>query len=295
MRRRWPLPLAAALLALASACSGDDDDTTAAPATTTAGIAPATGVGGSAVATPAAPTPTTTPPSLTSPATVLADTDAVGGSTLSTVDLATGRATTIGTVGEEVGVLGIATAPDGRLDAVTDAPALLVLDPAALGATGAGTPIDAGGETLVALATHPSDGTLFAVTATGTVVTVDRATGAAAPIGAVAIADPGVGLDVTADGMLEVVVATGERFAVDPDTGNAAPLPALTGDEAPPRVVAVAHDATARYGIDAAADELVTIADDGTVTTIGPLGLDVTDGASLVIEPDGRALLANPG
>ncbi len=219
----------------------------------------------------------------------------MGGSTLSTVDLATGQATTIGAIGTELGVLGIAIAPDGRLDAVTDAPALLVLDPAALAATGGGTPIDAGGETLVALATHPADGTLFAVTASGTVVTVDRATGAAAPIGAVALADPGVGLDVTDDGMLEVVVATGERFAVDPDTGNPEALPVLTGDEAPPRVVAIAHDATARYGIDADADELVTIADDGTVTTVGPLGLDVTDGASLVIGRDGRVLLANPG
>ena len=35
--------------------------------------------------------------------------------------------------------------------------------------------------------------------------------------------------------------------------------------------------------------------DSGTLTTIGPLGVDVTDGASFDIAASGEALLASPG
>ena len=297
-RRSWPIFPAAVLLAGVVACS-DDDDTATTVATT---LAATSGTAAPTTAGPATPAPTpptspatTTPPSLTSPATVIEDTDAVGGSTLSTVDLSTGATAVLGAVGTEVGVLGIAVAANGTVLAVTDAPTLLVLDRSALDAPGAAQPVDAGGDTLLALARRPSDGALLAIGDTGRVFRLEAATGAATPVAEVALDDPGVGLDVAADGTLEIVVATGTRVAVDLAGGTVIDLPALTGDEAPPRIVAIAHDATRRYGIDAATDELVSIADDGTIDTIGPLGLDATDGASLDIGPDGVALLANPG
>jgi len=299
-RRPWPILLPAALLACLAGCSDDDD---AATPTTTAAVTatepttpttPATTLAPTVAPTTAAP-PTTPAPAPTSPPSVISDTEAVGGSSLSTLDLATGAATSLGDVGSEVGVLGIAVTPDGTIDAVTDAPELLVLDRTAPGAPGRTTSVDADGDTLLALARRGSDGALFALGATGGVFRLDPATGTTTLVAEIAVDDPGVGLDVAADGTLEIVVATGARFAVDPDSGDVTELPAPSADEAPARIVAIAHDATARYGIDAAADELVTIADDGTVDTVGPLGLDATDGASLDIGPDGVAVLANPG
>ena len=145
MPRRPRPAVVAAVLAAAGvlgglvACSDDDHAgppstvegaTNAAPATSER-VAPTTM--GTTTAATAAPA-TTSPPSLTTPASVLADTGALGGSSLSTVDLATGSATPLGRVGTEIGVLGIAVTTDGSIDAVTDAPALLVLDPDALNA-----------------------------------------------------------------------------------------------------------------------------------------------------------------
>ena len=289
MRRRLPLA-AVALVALVTACSGDDDDTTATTVTATA-ASPATTATRPAATTTA---PVSTVPPLTTPVSVIEDTAALGASTLSTVDLTTGAAGVPRTVGGEVGVLGIAVDDTGLVTAVTDAPALLQLDPADLAAPAAEMPVDAGGSTLLALARR-TDGALFAIADTGAVVQLDPRTGTTVTVAEIALDDPGVGLDVTADGRLDVVVATGARLLVDVGSGEVLDLPALTGDEAPPRIVALAHDARQRYGVDADTDELVTIADDGTVTTIGPLALDVTEGASLDVAPDGTALLANPG
>lgn len=294
-RRSWPILLPAAALVTGLAACADDDDTSARTAVTVvASDGPATTPSASTAAATATPA-TTTPPSLTTPASVITDTEAVGGSSLSTVDLTTGTATRLGSIGTEVGVLGIAVNAIGTIDAITDEPALLVLAPDALDAPATAVPVDAGGDTLLALARRPSDDALFAVGDSGGIFRLDPATGAATAVAEVALDDPGVGLDVTADGTLEVVVATGARYVVDVDTGDVIDLPALTADEAPPRIVAIAHGVDGTFGIDASADELVMIADDGTIDAIGPLGLDVTDGASLDIGADGVAVLANPG
>jgi hypothetical protein len=302
-RRPWTsllataLPTAVLLAGLAACSGGDDDDDGGDTARTLDGstpLAPPTTVG--VAATAAAPTAaaTTTQPSLTSPASVVADTEALGSSSLSTVDLASGATTRLGSVGTEVGVLGIAVAAERAIDAVTDAPALLALDLDALDADVSSTPVDAGGATLLALARRPGGGGLVAIADSGAVVALET-DGTTQPLAEVALDDPGVGLDVTADGTLEVVVATGAHHAIDLATGAVTDLPTPTRDEAVARIVAIAHAGGVRYGIDAAVDELVTIGDDGAVATIGPLGLDVTDGASLDIGPDGVAVLANPG
>ena len=51
------------------------------------------------------------------------------------------------------------------------------------------------------------------------------------------------------------------------------------------------------YGVDAATGNLVhqSPPDAGLLTTVGPLGIVLTDGASFDISPDGQALIAVPG
>jgi hypothetical protein len=227
---------------------------------------------------------------------VFLDTEAVGGTSLSTVDLASGAASVVGTIGTEVGVLGMAVDGEaGHLFGVTDVPALITIDPVAPAAPAAEVAVDAGGSTLLALARRASDGALLAIDDGGTVALVDPVTGSTAPVAVLPLEDPGVGLDVTDGGVLELVVATGARASIDPDTGTVTDETALTADETVPHVVALAHAGGTRYGIDAAADTLVTIGDDGFVETIGPLGLDVTEGASFDIAADGTAYLTSPG
>ena len=134
---------------------------------------------------------------------------------------------------------------------------------------------------------------------TGTVLEVEPS-GATSPV-TIALPDPGVGIDVGDDGRIELAFATGERVSVDPQSGSVDDLPSFDYSEqdisaaAAPHVVAIAHNGRGRFGIDATADVLVAIADDGTLTTIGPLGIDVSDGASLDIAADGTAYLASPG
>lgn len=278
-------PLALPLLLLA-ACNGDDDNTDVPPSMSGPGTAPV-GI----APTPTAP-PGITEPSFTTPASVYNDTNALGGTSVSTVDLTTGAATALGTVGDEVGVLGMAVSPDGgTLYGVTDTPTFLQLDVAALATPIATVDLPADGTTLLALAARRSDGALFSIADDGSVVHLDSATGDATPVAERLLDDPGVGLDVRDDGTLELVTATGGHVLINPETGemtDAAPITAR-------RIVAIAHNATQQYGIDADADELVTIGDDGTVTTVGPLGIDVTDGASFDIAADGTAYLTSPG
>jgi hypothetical protein len=214
----------------------------------------------------------------------------VGGSTLSAIDPATGAARVLGAVGGEIGVLGIAVTSGGRVAAITDAPTVLELDPDDPAAAGAGVPVDAGGSTLLAVAAV--DTTMLAIGDDGRIVELDPATGATAARAQLELTDPGVGLDLAPDGTLEVVVATGDRWSVDVGTGTVTALPPVVPGA---RLVALAHSGSARLALDASTDSLVALGADGAVTPIGPVGFDVTDGASLAVDDDGRVLAANPG
>ena len=229
-RRSWPLLLAAALVArrIVAACSAATTTMPpAAPATTAAATSAgaATTVDGThRHAASARPPPRGHDHATVAdrrPASVVTDTEAVGGSTLSTVDLATGTATTLGAVGTEVGVLGIAVDADGtprRRHGRARAPR-----PRSVGARRSRhADADRRRRRHAAGARHARPPTVRCSPSVTAARVVRRRpdTGAATPVAAVGLDDPGVGLDVTADGTLEVVVATGERFAVDPDTGD---------------------------------------------------------------------------
>ena len=303
-RRSWPLPLVAALLTVASACSGGDDDDHDAPAAATAaGIA--TGDCGERqhrrdVGRRRAPPPTTTPPSLTSPATVLADTDAVGGSTLSTVDLATGAATTLGAVGDEVGVLGIAV--DARRAPSTPSRTRRrssSLDPAALASdrrrrrrsTPAARPCSPSPRTPVrrhvvrrddhrhASSARPGDGSAVTDRSPRSPSTTPASGSTSRPTACWRSSSP--------------------PASASPSTPTPGRRPTCRRSPATRRRRGSSPSPTtptARYGIDAEADELVAIADDGTVDD------DRTARArrhrrrlARHRAPTAGALLANPG
>ena len=127
------------------------------------------------------------------------DEEAVGGSVLSTVDLATGEATTVGPVGTEVGVLGVALTTDGSAIGLTDAGELITFDPAdpsTITSTVPVTGVDEG-STLLAIDVA-ADGSVVAVSDTSAVYGIDPGTGVASPLGTIdpPFDDPGIGLDV---------------------------------------------------------------------------------------------------
>jgi hypothetical protein len=248
------------------------------------------------------------------------DEEVSGGSQLFSVDLTTGAATPIGAIGEEVGVLGLAFDPSGgsTVFGLTDAPELISFDPADP-ATVTSIPITnvAAGSTLVAIDDRSAAGSLLAVSDASVLYTIDLATGEATPVGDginPPLTDPGIGMDVdAATDRVRLSSASGDNLRVDPTAGTVdvdpateepivdAPFSQLEAPT-PPRVVALASrqaagGATELFGIDAQAGALVLAPspDVGVVRAVGSLGIEVTDGASLDIGPDGTALLVVPG
>ena len=82
-------------------------------------------------------------------------------------------------------------------------------------------------------------------------------------------------------------MTTAASVAFRPDDASAAVRP---------RVVAIAHGEDGLYGIDVATGSLVwqDPPDDGELTTVGPLGIDLTDGASLDISGERRGAPGGP-
>ncbi|MET0910301.1 MAG: DUF4394 domain-containing protein [Ilumatobacteraceae bacterium] len=323
-RRRTLLAVALAVTVVGAgaACSDDDDagtGTSAGPSTGT--VEPDPG-GDPTLSDPASAgdTPGSAVP-LTEPAVpALDDTVQLGGSQLATVDLGTGTATPLGRIGgdEEVGVLGLAFVPGATstVYGLTDAPELVTFDtsdPSRLLTT---VPIEgvASGSTLLALDVDLEDGTLYALSDAAVLYSIEPTTGVATAIGTglgEPLADPGFGFDVDpTTALLRVEVATGEHLLVvsatgtvdaDAETVIGQPVSYDPADESAaiaPRIVALAFTANGElYGVDAATGNLVRQdpPDAGVLTTVGPLGVDLTDGASFDISPTGQALLAVPG
>ncbi|MET0458914.1 MAG: DUF4394 domain-containing protein, partial [Ilumatobacteraceae bacterium] len=294
---------------------GAADNATASAPTNTVGPVGGGGDPASSGTGPTAPTVAPTEPVVPT----LDDTVELGGSQLSTVDLATGTATPLGRIGgDDVGILGLAFVPGeaSTVYGLTDAPELVTFDaedPATLLTT---VPIDgvAAGSTLLAIDVDLADGTLYALSDAAVLYTVDPASGTATAVGTglgEPLADPGFGFDVDpTTALLRVEVATGEHLLVVAATGTVdadaesvigQPIaydPADAGAGTTPRVVALAFTANGElYAVDAATGSLVhqDPPDAGVLTTVGPLGVDLTDGASFDISPTGQALLAVPG
>ncbi|MGH9271968.1 MAG: DUF4394 domain-containing protein, partial [Ilumatobacteraceae bacterium] len=251
--------------------------------------------------------------------------EVVTGSQLFSVDLATGAATPLGAIGEELGVLGLAYAPDdsGQVYGLTDAAELITFFPAEP-ASVTSVPITgvAAGSTLVAIDAPADDPAVYAVSDASILYRIDPATGAATSVGDginPPLTDPGIGFEVDPETSgARIAVSTGENLRLDLTTGSVALDPASEqpvvdgpfsepGTDAGLRLVALAEtitpaDGRELYAIDAVAGTLVLVESprEGLVRTIGPLGISVTDGASFDIDayaaqPLRTALLVVPG
>lgn len=153
-----------------------------------------------------------------------------------------------------------------------------------------------GVDMLIGIDTRPADNMLYGVDGNGVIVTIDLETGAATagetlsemlPDGAT----PSFNFNPVAD-RLRVMGSDGTNFRIHPDTGEVTVDGSLNfeaGDmnaEAEPNVVATAYtngigtpEATAMYDIDASLGALLrqTAPNDGTLATIGMLGIEGAD------------------
>lgn len=244
----------------------------------------------------------------------------VGGTTsLFTVDLATGAASPVGggAIAGGEPVIGLALVPSTAPTVIGLAAdnRLLAFDPAAPNVIASTVAIAglAAGEKVVGIDVRPANGRLYALTDGARLFTVDAATGAAtAPVALVAAAGAtgasgqpfaalagsqySVDFNPVAD-RLRVVSDTGLNLRIDVDTGatlrdgDIGRTPAATVVAAAytnSGVGAVRPAATALYDIDTVGDVLsLQAANPGTLTDIGPLGVDV--GASAGFDIGGGA------
>ena len=166
-------------------------------------------------------------------------------------------------------------------------------------------------EKLLGIDRRPATGQIYALGSSSRLYVIDASTGAATPVGtepfAMLLSGSRFGFDFnpTVD-RIRITSNTGQNLRVHPDTGALVladgPLAYATGDTAEgvkPKVVGSAYTnsvsptplTTTLYNIDAGRDTLVTQIppNDGTLNTIGSLGLNVTEVAGFDISVDGIA------
>jgi hypothetical protein len=170
----------------------------------------------------------------------------------------------------------------------------------------------AAGEELLGIDFRPATGQLYGLGSTSRLYGIDPQTGVATAIGT-GFASPLVGtrfgfdFNPTVD-RIRIVSDQGQNLRAHPDTGAVVATDGMlayaTGDAGfgmTPAVAAAAYTndlagatSTLLYGIDSARDVLVTQVppNNGTLNTIGALGLDVTGVDGFDIGSDGRAFVA---
>ena len=148
------------------------------------------------------------------------------GTTLYSVDLDSGAATSIGSVGSGLQLVGLAIAPDvGNVYGLTDAGELATfsVDDLTAVTTAPITGLDAD-DPLVGIDRRPADGSVVGLTGGGVVYTIDPATAAATAVGAAidpALESASFGFDFnpTVD-RIRVGASTGQNLRLNPDTGS---------------------------------------------------------------------------
>lgn len=174
-----------------------------------------------------------------------------------------------------------------------------------------------GGDTIFAIDFRPATGVLTALATSGRLYTINFATGAAVLVTTVATPLSGTlfGADFnpTVD-RFRITSDADQNLRVNPDTGAVSvTAPATNSDLAlqyaatdvnvgmNPNVYASAYTnsfagatTTTLFGIDTTLDILVTQAppNNGTLNTIGPLGINATGAASFDIDPNGNVAYA---
>ena len=149
----------------------------------------------------------------------------VDGTTLYSVDLDSGAAAAIGSLGDSLQLVGLAIAPDvGNVFGLTDEGELATFSVDELTAvtTAPITGLDAD-DPLVGIDRRPADGSIVGLTGGGLVYVIDPATAAATQVGVAidpALESPAFGLDFnpTVD-RIRVGASTGQNLRLNPDTG----------------------------------------------------------------------------
>lgn len=247
------------------------------------------------------------------------------GTTLYSVDLASGAATEVGQVGDGLNLVGLAIAQADSLGSVyglTDAGELATFD-AASPADATVVPITGLGQDapLLGIDVRPADGSIMALSTGGVVYSITP-DGAATAVGTgidPPIESPAFGWDFnpTVD-RIRVDVSTGQNLRLNPDTGVVGTnpdtgMPTIDGNLAfaagdanfgtDPQVVGAGYtnsvadaEATELYAVDAATGVLAVQdpPNDGVLNTVGDLGVELTEATSFDIAPTGEALLAVP-
>ena len=230
---------------------------------------------------------------------------AVSTDTLYSIDLSTGTATQLGTFAPDGDAFrGLTVSADVRIDpiaqgsqflALTDDDKLISFDPNRLDSS---VTIDISGldSTLLGIDTRPANGLIYGITVNNTVYTIDPNTGVATQISTLDTSFNGTtvsGFDFNpvAD-RLRLVGDNDQDFRINVETGEVTvdgDLAFAAGDVNEginPRVTAAAYEnaisnptTTELYDIDADLDILVRQdpPNDGTLVTVGSLGIDVED------------------
>lgn len=244
------------------------------------------------------------------------------------VDLETGELTSVGTIGSDESVIGIAlVAPSdtvGDAFAVTDDDELLAFDVASPGDIT--NEVEIGGlnddESVLGIDFRPATGDLIAITDQSVLYSVDTDSGEATALGEsfdpeLEGDDLGFDFNPTVD-RIRVDVSTTQNLRLNPETGQVGVNPDTDeptidgntafadGDEnadATPQVVGAAYtnnedgaEETTLYVVDAETDALAiqNPPNDGTLNTVATLDVEITDGTSFDIAPSGEAFLSVP-
>ena len=230
-------------------------------------------------------------------------------STLYTVNLATGVATSLGAIpgGEGIRGLALRTALTPSAIGLTSDNRLVAFDPRTpntLTSTVAIVGLNSG-ESVVGIDFRPADGLLYALTSSARIYTVDPITGTAtfrsalsadatdttAPYAGLSGTTFSVDFNPMADRM-RVISATGQDLRINVDTGATTTDGDINRATVPPMVLAAAYTnsvagatATVLYDLEAVSDVLATQnpPNNGTLVNVGPLGLDLAGTAGFDI------------
>jgi hypothetical protein len=231
-----------------------------------------------------------------------------------TIDLASGVASEVGPLGSPITAVAIEPPAPEMVYALTTSNRLLSFSSAAPGTiTGAvavsGLPE---GEELLAIDFRPATGELYGIGSTSRLYAIDALSGAAMLVGTQPLSPTlegaafGLDFNPTVD-RIRVVSDAEQNLRLNPNSGAAivdGPLAYGDGDPndgADPRIAAAGYTnnfsgttTTALFAIDAELDILAlqNPPNNGTLETIGPLGVDVTDQLGFDITPRGVAYVA---
>ncbi len=169
------------------------------------------------------------------------------------------------------------------------------------------------GERMLGIDIRPKDGLMYGMTSTGRIMTIDLVTGAASakatlaadvadvtlPFSVISGTEFAVDFNPVAD-RLRVVSNTGQSLRINVDTGAATTDGSINRADASPVVSAAAYTnsfagttATMLFVADTASDNLAlqNPPNDGTLTNIGPFGIDVVGDGGMDIAGGGNGLV----